>query len=119
MASNRIKFENYHGILYCEAMMDDEFKAEDLEAMRSEIREHFASCADVILKRVGGYSVASEDAQLALWEGIPEFRNFIYVIDNISQENALRYAALTYMDKYNTRVARSKEEAYAMLQESE
>jgi hypothetical protein len=117
MNGGRITFENYKGILYCNASLNDEFTLSDLESMRREIREHYSAHTDIIYKRSGRYSIAL-DAQTILWEGIPEFRNFIYVIDDKSKENAVRYAVETYMRKYNTRVASTKEEAYAMLTES-
>lgn len=114
MSETRIKFNNYNGILYCDATLNDEFTLSDLESIRQEIRQNYSSYTDVIYKRSGTYSVAT-DAQLMLWEGIPEFRNFIYVIDDKSKENHVRYAVEIYMRKYNARVASTKEEAYEML----
>ncbi|WP_455197938.1 hypothetical protein [Kaarinaea lacus] len=114
MDTGRIKMENYQGVLYCDAYMEDEFSLDDLAAMRAEIHKNFHSNADVILKKVGTYSV-SVDAQTTLWKGIPEFRNFIYVVDNDWKRESAEYAAMTYMQKYNTRVASSREEAMAML----
>ena len=115
MDTGRIKMENYNGVLYCEAYMEDEFSLDDLAAMRAEIHKHHNSHSDVILKKVGTYSV-SVDAQTTLWKGIPEFRNFVYVVDNDWKRESAEYAAMTYMQKYNTRVADSKEDAFAMLQ---
>lgn len=116
MDTGRIKMENYNGILYCEAYMEDEFMLSDLESMREEIRKNFGSYSDVILKKVGSYSV-SIDAQMTLWKGIPEFRNFVYVADEIRKRESAVYAAANYMKTYNTQVANTKEEAYAMLQD--
>ena len=114
MDAGRINFENYNGVLYCDAMMNDEFSVSDLEAIRHEIQNNYSSAANVIYKRSGTYSVTS-DAQLKLWKGITEFKNFIYVIDDESKRNTTRYAVETYMYKYNARIANTKEEAYAML----
>ena len=117
MSQMRIKFEDYKGVLYCDAIFNDEFTLSDLEAIREEIRKNYTVPADVIYKRTGSYSVAA-DAQMVLWKGIPEFRNFIYVFEEKSKENPVRYATETYMFKYNARAASTKEEAYAMLRES-
>jgi hypothetical protein len=117
MGTGRIKMENFKGVLYCEAYMDDEFTIRDLESMREEIRKHYSSCTDVILKKVGSYSVSTE-TQVALWKGIKEFRNFVYVADELVKIESAQYAAENYMKPYNTRVARTKEEAYAMLHEN-
>lgn len=94
--------------------MEDEFSLEDLAAMRVEIHKNYGSQSDVILKKAGSYSVAVE-AQTTLWKGIPEFRNFVYVVDNEWKRESAQYAAKTYMQPYNARVANTKEEAYAML----
>ena len=118
MDTGRIKMENYNGVLYCEAYMEDEFSLEDLAAMRAEIHKHHNSPSDVILKKVGAYSV-SVDAQTTLWKGIPEFRNFVYVIDNDWKRESAEYAAMTYMQKYHTKVANSREQAFAMLQKED
>ena len=114
MDTGRIKMQDFNGVLYCDAYMNDEFSVEDLQAMRDEIRKNYSSPADVILKKVGTYSVSPE-AQKTLWKGIEEFRNFIYVVDNEWKRDSAEYAAKSYMRLYNTRVASSKEEAYAML----
>ena len=114
MDAGRINFENYNGVLYCDAMMNDEFSVSDLEAIRHEIQNNYSSAANVIYKRSGTYSVTS-DAQMILWKGIADFMNFIYVIDHESMRNTTRYAVETYMHKYNARIANTKEEAYAML----
>lgn len=113
--TGRIKMENYKGVLYCDAYMDDEFNLEDLAAMRAEIHKHFDSHADVILTKVGSYSV-SVDAQTTLWKGIPEFRNFVYVVDDDWKRDSAEYASKTYMRPYNAKVANSREEAFALLQ---
>ena len=109
--------ENYNGVLYCESYMEDEFSLDDLESMRQEIRKNYSSKVDVILKKVGGYSV-STDAQTTLWKGVNEFRNFVYVVDNVLKMNSAKYAADHYMKLYNTRVAATKEEAYELLSEN-
>ncbi len=117
MDSERIKLENYNGVLYCDACMDDEFSVRDLETIRDEIRKNFSSSTDVICKESGCFSV-SGDVQKILWGGIDEFQNVVYVADNESKRSGAQFAAETYMRKYNTRVASSKEAAYAMLNES-
>ena len=114
MGTDRMKMESYKGILYCEAYMNDEFSLEDLASMRAEIHRNFSSYSDVILKKVGSYSV-SVDAQTTLWKGVPEFRNFVYVADNVWKKESSEYAGVTYMRPYKTRVASTKEEAYEML----
>ncbi len=116
MVSERIKLENYNGVLYCDACMDDEFSMGDLEIIREEIRKNFSSSTDIICKESGRFSV-SGDVQKILWGGIDEFRNVVYVADNESKKSGARYAAETYMRKYNTRIASTKEAAYAMLNE--
>lgn len=106
--------ESYKGVLYCEAYMNDEFSVEDLESMINEIRKNYNSNSDVILKKVGTYSV-SPDVQLKLSKKIKEFRNFVYLVDNGVKKASAEYAAASYMSPYNTRVASTKEEAFAML----
>ncbi|WP_455221148.1 hypothetical protein [Kaarinaea lacus] len=118
MDTGRIRMENYNGILYCEAYMDDEFLLSDLESMREEIRKNYAPSTDVILKKVGSYSVSVE-AQMTLWKGIKEFRNFVYVANEPRKRESAEYAADNYMRAYNTRVASSKQEAYAMLKDNQ
>ena len=108
--------ENFNGILYCEAYMDDEFTLNDLESMRAEIRKNYSPSTDVILKKTGSYSVSLE-AQMTLWKGVEEFRNFVYVADELTKKESAEYAAENYMKAYNTRVARTKEEAYMMLRD--
>ena len=117
MDTGRIKMENYKGVLYCDAYMNDEFTLSDLESMRAEIRKNYAPSTDVILKKTGSYSVSAK-AQTVLWKGVEEFRNFVYVADEIIKKESAEYAAENYMKPYNTRVASSKEEAYAMLREN-
>lgn len=116
MDTGRIRMENFNGILYCEAYMDDEFMLSDLESMRKEIRKNYSVPADVILKKVGSYSV-SVDAQMTLWKGIPEFKNFVYVADDPRKRESAVYASQNYMKAYNTRVAGTRAEAYKMLQD--
>lgn len=114
MDTGRIKLENYNGVLYCDVYMDDEFSMGDLQAIQDEIRKNFSSSTNVICKESGCFSVAA-DVQKLLWKGIEEFLNVVYVVDNESKRSAARYAAETYMVKYNTQVAGTKEAAYAIL----
>lgn len=118
MDTGRIRMEDYRGVLYCEAYMNDEFNLDDLAAMRAEIHKNYSSHSDVILTKAGTYSV-SVQAQTTLWKGIPEFRNFVYVVDNDWKRESAEYAAMTYMRPYNARVASSREEAYEILQEKQ
>ena len=117
MDTGRIKMENYKGVLYCDAYMNDEFTLNDLESMRAEIRENYSSCTDVILKKSGSYSVSAE-AQTVLWNGVKEFRNFVYVADEKIKKESAEFAAASYMQPYNTRVANTIEEAYSILNDS-
>jgi hypothetical protein len=117
MNSERIKFENYNGVLFCDACMDDEFSMMDLEFIREEIRNNFSPSTDVICKESGSYSVSAE-VQKTLWRGIGEFLNVIYVVDSESKRSGAQYAAETFMKKYNPRVASTKEAAYEMLKEN-
>lgn len=116
MDTGRIRMENYNGVLYCEAYMNDEFTLSDLEAMRDEIRKNYNSVSNVILRKAGSYSVSVE-AQITLSRGVKEFHNFIYVADDSRKRESAEFAAENYMKSYNTRVARTKEQAYAMLTE--
>ena len=117
MNTERIKLENYNGVLYCDVCMNDEFSMDDLEVIRDEIRNNFSSSADVICKRSGSYSVAIE-VQTLLFKGIKEFLNVVYVADNDFKRRSSVYASETYMRKYNARVVGTKEAAYAMLTDS-
>lgn len=117
MASCRIKMENYNGILFCETCMDDEFTLDDLEVIREEIRKNYSLTTDIICKKTGTYSV-SADVQTTLCTGIDEFRNIVYVVDTDFKRSIAIHAAETYLDKYNVRVADTKEEAFNMLGES-
>ena len=117
MNTERIKLENYNGVLYCDVCMNDEFSMNDLETIRDEIRNNFSSSADIICKRSGSYSVAI-DVQTLLFKGINEFLNVVYVVDNDFKRRAAVYASETYMRKYNTRIAGTKEAAYTMLTEA-
>ena len=94
--------------------MDDEFSVADLEAMRAEIREHFQGCSDVILKKAGAYSVALA-AQRILLRNIDEFRHFVYVVDNKIKRASAEFAAGSYMASYKTQIAKTKQEAVALL----
>lgn len=116
MDSERIKLENYNGVLYCDACMDDEFSLEDLEVIRNEIRKNFSSSTNLIYKESGSFSVAG-DVQKILWKGIDEFLNVVFVAENEPKRASARYAAETFMRKYNARIAMSKEAAHAMLNE--
>jgi hypothetical protein len=42
----------------------------------------------------------------------------VYVADEKVKIDSAEYAAANYMQPYNTRVARTKEEAYALLSEN-
>ncbi len=117
MDTGRIKMENYNGILYCDAYMNDEFSLSDLESMRAEIRKNYSPSTNIILKKSGSYSVSAE-VQAVLWKGVEEFRNFVYVADEKVKKESAEYAAISYMMPYNTRVASTKEEAFAMLSEN-
>lgn len=114
--TGRIKMESYNGILYCDAYMKDDFSLDDLNSMRDEIRENYASNTDVILKKSASYSVSVE-AQMTLFDNIPEFRHFVYVVDNEARKGSAEYAAVTYMMPYKTQVVETKEAAYAALVE--
>ncbi len=114
MDSDRLKLENYNGVLYCDVRMNDEFSLSDLEDIRNEIHHNFSSSTDVICNESGSYSVAG-DVQKILWKGIDEFLNVVYVVDNESKRSSAKYAAETYMKKYNARLAVTKEAAFAML----
>jgi hypothetical protein len=117
MNSERIKFENHNGILYVDVRMNDEFSLSDLDVICDEIQKNFSSCTDVICKKSGSYSV-SLDVQNVASEGIKEFRNFVYVVDEDTKRQSAEYAVSTYMRHYNASVASSKEEAYAMLRKA-
>lgn len=106
--------ESYHGILYCEAYMNDDFTVDDVMSMVDEIKQSYGGCADIILKKAGSYSVSME-AQFLLMKKIKEFRNFVYIANTERKIEASTYAANSYMQKYNAKVARSKEEAFGML----
>lgn len=112
--SGRIRLEAYRGLLYCEAYMDDEFTITELELMTEAIQQHFDGFSDVILKKVGNYSV-SADLQIRLSRGVREIRNFVYVADSRVKKESALFASSTYMSHYNAKVADSREEAYSML----
>ena len=112
--TGRIKLDSYQGVLYCEAYMEDEFSIADLEAMRTEIRNNYNGCTDVILKKVGNYSVAI-DAQRILSRNIDEFRHFVYVVDSEVKRASAEFAAGSYMEPYKTQIATTREEAFALL----
>lgn len=110
----RLLMGSYKGVLYCEAYMDNDFTVDDVMSMVDEINQNYDGCTDIILKKAGSYSVAVE-AQLLLREKVKEFRNFVYVADTERKKVASEYAANSYMSKYNTKVASSKEEAFEIL----
>jgi len=114
--NGRIRMEEYRGVLYCEAYMEDEFTVDDIQSMRDIIDRYFDGFVDIILKKVGNYSVSAE-AQIRLSRGIREFRNFVYIADTKIKRDSALYATKTYMTNYNAKVSESKEEAYSMLLE--
>ena len=114
MVAERIKFENYNGVLFFDICINDEFSLNDLNTIRDEIRENYSPATNIICKESGCFYMAA-DVQKILWKGIDEFLNVVYVADNESKRNAARYAAETYMSKYNTEVAGTKEAAYSLL----
>lgn len=114
--TGRIKMQDFRGLLYCDAYMNDEFGVDDVEAMAAEIREHYGSHSDIILKKSGIYSV-SVAAQLKLIEGVPEFGNFCYVVADKIKRSSAEYASISYMAQYNTQVADSMEQAFELLQQ--
>lgn len=118
MDNGRLKIENYHGVVYCEAYLDEEYTASDIQDIVAEIRKNFTTPANVILKKAGSYSLAN-DAQQLLLKGIKEIGKFAYVVDNKTKRASAEYAASTYMKPYKTCVASSKEEAYKLLTDSE
>ena len=109
-----MKMEDYRGVLYIETRMNDEFTLNDLNVMRDEIRKKYSHPVDVICKRAGSYSVALS-AQTEARKGIEEFRNFVYVVDDMVKKQSARYATLSYMAQYNAQVAKSKEKAFEIL----
>lgn len=116
MNTDRIKFEDFNGVLYVEVCVGDEFTINDLNIIREEICQHYSSSANIICKESGSYSVAA-DVQKILWKGVDELQNVVYVVDNETKRSAAEYAAETYMRKYNARIAGTKEAAYALLTE--
>lgn len=112
--NGRIRMRALDGVLYCEAYMNDEFKVSDVQAMIDCIKKHFFGKCDIILKKIGSYSVSVE-AQIFLSKGVREFGNFVYVVDSDVKYESAEYAAHTYMKAYNTKVARSIELAQKML----
>jgi len=119
MDNGRLRIENYKGVVYCEWYLDDtEYTEEDVKSMIEEIHNNFSPPVDIILKKSGSYSFSS-GGQLMAKNNIKEFRNFIYIVDNMTKRTSAEYAVSTYMKKYNTRIASSKEEAYMMLKDSE
>ncbi len=114
MDNGRLKIENYKGVMYCEAYLDAEYTVDDIKVMLAEARANFIPPVDVILKKTGSYSLTL-DAQLLLARHVAEFREFVYVVDNVTKKSSAEYAIATYMKVYNTRIAGSKEEAYELL----
>jgi len=113
--TGRLIFEDYKGLLYCEAYMDDEFTVADLEVLRAEIQNHYDGHTDMILYKSGTYSVAMETQRILL-QKVPEIRHFAYVVDNKVKWASAEFAASSYMQSYHTQIAGSKEEAYELLQ---
>jgi hypothetical protein len=114
METERVKMEDYRGVLYIETRMNDEFTLDDLNIIRDEIRKKYSYPIDVICKKAGSYSVALS-AQTEARKGIEEIRNFVYVVDDIKKKQSARYATLSYMARYNAQVAKSKEKAFDIL----
>lgn len=114
MDNGRLRIENYNGVVYCEWYLDTEYTVEDVKSMIDEIHENFTPPVDIILKKAASYSFCLE-GQLFLKNKVEEFRNFIYVVDNMTKHASAEYATSTYMKQYNARIATSKEEAYMML----
>lgn len=111
----RIVMENLNGVLFCDAVMKDEFAITDVYLIRDKINTDFAGKSDVILRRVHSYSVAF-DAQALLHEGVPEINNFVYVVNDEMKKESAEFAASSYMKRYNTKVVMTKEEALKVLQ---
>lgn len=116
MDTGRLRMDKYRGVLYCQAYLDTEYTADDIQAMIDFIHSFFSPPADVILEKIGSYSLSSE-AQIMLWNGVDEFRNFVYVVDNDIKRNIAQHAITTYMRRYNTQIVRTKEDAYTLLKE--
>ncbi len=114
MDNGRLRIENCQGVMYCEAYLETEYGVADILAMAEEARRSFAPPVDVILRKAGSYSL-SIDGQRLLSQGVSEFRRFVYVVDNATKRASAEYAAQDYMQRYQTRVAGSKEEALALL----
>ncbi len=114
MDNGRLKIESYKGIVYCEAYLDIEYTADDVQSIIDEAKNFFSLPVDVILKKAGSYSLSTE-AQVMLMKHVDEFRHFVYVVDDKIKKGSAEYAITTYMKSYNTRIATTKEEAYEML----
>lgn len=114
MDTGRIKMENYHGVLFCDVYLNDEFSLNDLSSIREEIRRNYAPCTDLICMSTGSYSISIEVQKAAL-DGISEFRNVVYVAKDVIKTGSAEYAAATFMKPYNARVATTKEEAHELL----
>ena len=112
--TDRLKIEPYKDVLYCEARMDDEFTVADLNLLREEIRAHYQGCIDIIMNKVGEYSVSVE-TQRILRQGIAEFRHFAYVVESKVKRASAEFAASTYMAPYRPQITGSKEHAYVLL----
>ena len=114
MDNGRLRIEDFKGVLYCEAYLDIEYSTKDIQSMIDEAKENFSVPVDVILNKIGSYSLSSK-AQIMLMKHVEEFRHFVYVVDDDKKKGSAEYAASTYMKSYNTRIAGSKEEAYEKL----
>jgi hypothetical protein len=106
--------EAYEDILYCDVHINEEFTLDDLHTIIGEIHRHYSPPIDVILKRSSSYSVSSE-AQAVLAKKIPEFKNFVYVVDTPRKKASAEFAARSYMKPYNTWVVATVEAALAIL----
>ncbi len=64
MVSERIKLENYNGVLYCDALMDDEFSMGDLNIIRDE-RKHNEVYGDDIFMKIAAYETSEHRANIS------------------------------------------------------
>lgn len=112
--NGRLRMRDLDGVLYCEAYMSDEFSRADVKSMVDVIRAHYHGKADIILKKDASYSVSVE-AQVFLSKGVPEFGNFVYLVNNDLRRGSAEYAAETYMKRYNAQVTDRLEHARQLL----
>ncbi len=114
MDNGRLKINDHDGIVFCDAYLDDEWTVEDVHALVDEIRNSFSPPVDVILRRTGSYSIASE-AQALLATNLPEFKRIIYVVDTPTKRASVAFAIKSYMKSYDVEIADSLEEAVGIL----